>query len=39
MSGMLALTLFTYDGETATVNPMAVMLLVFLIGLAWSVFR
>ncbi len=34
-----AITLFTWDGETATVNLGGILLLVALVALAWSLFR
>lgn len=36
---VLALTLFTWDGETATVNLLALLLVVAAIGMTWSLFR
>ena len=35
----LAMTLYTWDGETATVNLWALVLVVGVIGMTWSLFK
>lgn len=39
MIAALGMVLFEWDGQTATVNPWAVVLVVALIALTWSVFK